>query len=231
MAASVCMLYCCIVTLSASFTWQVWWVCRLNSWCRWSAILEDFPVFSWVMTTMTTTSRNSVVRLPGYCTALISGHSACPGLNSSSWLNKHCRLWVLVCLSVTPLLNFLHTHTHTNTPPPPFYGSLDFVWDNPGELVPEGTFRHLLDFLEQNDDNTDRCTNNVDGLPVCHLIQTNWCPHLCRPHHFYAGCPSLHNPPNLSWLGTGTKYSGLHIRWPGLIIENMIDRTCKVAWM
>jgi len=26
---------------------------------------------------------------------------------------------------------------------------------------------------------------------------------------FYAGCPSCRNPPNLSWLGTGTKYAGL----------------------
>jgi len=49
----------------------------------------------------------------------------------------------------------------------------------------------------------------------CHPIQTNWCPHLCHPHHFYAGCPSLHNPPNLSWLGTGIKYAGLHTWWLG----------------
>jgi len=27
---------------------------------------------------------------------------------------------------------------------------------------------------------------------------------------FYAGCPSWHNPPYLSWLGTGTEYAGLH---------------------
>ena len=27
----------------------------------------------------------------------------------------------------------------------------------------------------------------------CHPIRTNWCPHLCHPHH-----PSWHNPPNLS---------------------------------
>ena len=52
-------------------------------------------------------------------------------------------------------------HTHTQ----PFYSSLDFVRDNPGEPVPEGTFRHLLDFLQQNEDNTGRCTNNLDGLP------------------------------------------------------------------
>ena len=55
-----------------------------------------------------------------------------------------------------------HTHTHTHND---FYSSLDFVRDNPGELVPEGTFRHLLDFLVQNEDNTGRCTNNLDGLP------------------------------------------------------------------
>ena len=24
----------------------------------------------------------------------------------------------------------------------------------------------------------------------CHPIQTNWCPHLYHPQHFYAGCPS-----------------------------------------
>ena len=98
-----------------------------------------------------------------------------------------------------------HTHTHTQ----PLYGSLDPVRDNLGEPAAEGTFRHLL---EQNEDNTGRRTNNPDGLP---LIQTNWCPHICHPQHFYAGCPSLHNPPNLSWLGTGTIYAGLHTRWLG----------------
>jgi len=37
------------------------------------------------------------------------------------------------------------TQTYTQL----FYSSLDFVWDNPGELIPEGTFRHLLDFHRQ----------------------------------------------------------------------------------
>jgi len=41
-----------------------------------------------------------------------------------------------------------------------------------GELVPEGTFCHVLDFLVQNGDNTGRHTNNPDGLP--------WCPHFCH---------------------------------------------------
>ena len=56
----------------------------------------------------------------------------------------------------------------------PFYDSLDFVRDNPGEPVPEDTFRNL-----QNEDNTGRCTNNLDGVavhPDC------WCVCLCYLH-------------------------------------------------
>jgi len=51
-----------------------------------------------------------------------------------------------------------NTHTHTQ----PFYSSLDFVRDNPGKLLPEGTFCHLLDFMVQNEDITGRHTNNPD---------------------------------------------------------------------
>ena len=30
-------------------------------------------------------------------------------------------------------------------------------------------------------------------------------------HHFYTGCPSYHNPPNLRWLGQqALSYTGLH---------------------
>jgi len=42
--------------------------------------------------------------------------------------------------------------------------ALDFVWDNLGEPVPEGTFCHILDFRVQNEDNTGRCTSSPDGL-------------------------------------------------------------------
>jgi len=39
----------------------------------------------------------------------------------------------------------------------------------------------------------------------CHLIQTKWYPTSTIPTiFFYARCPFWHNPPNLSWLGTGT---------------------------
>jgi len=108
----------------------------------------------------------------------------------------------------------------------PFNGSVDFVRDNTGEPIPEGTFRHLLDILEQNEDTqADVPTIWMD----CHTIQTNWCRQLCHPHHFYAGCPSLHNPLNLSWLGTGTKYAGLHTQWL-LIINRYLTRITTTTY-
>jgi len=39
------------------------------------------------------------------------------------------------------VLDYITTHAHTQ----PFNRSLVFVQENPGELVPEGTFCHLLD--------------------------------------------------------------------------------------
>jgi len=71
----------------------------------------------------------------------------------------------LPATTVQKILLFIHTQ--------PFYSSLDFVLDNPGELVSEGTFHHLLGFLVQNEDNTGRHTNNLDGLPP---IQKNCAP-------------------------------------------------------
>ena len=127
-------------------------------------------------------------------------------------LTCRCSATIIDSDSFSSLHNTEYWHQYTITHTQPFYSSLDFVGDNMGELVPENTFRHLLDFLVQNKDNTGRRTSNLDGLPPIH---TNWCPHLCHPHHFYAGCPSWHNPPNLSWLGTGIKYAGLHTRWLG----------------
>jgi len=68
---------------------------------------------------------------------------------------------------------------------------------------------HLLDFPEQNEDNTGRRTNNPDGLPP---ILTNWCPYLCHPHHFYTGClpgttlpiyPGLGQAPNMLYCIPG----------------------------
>jgi len=96
------------------------------------------------------------------------------------------RMWILR-VTTTCMHACMHTHTHAHTHTHNHFTalwSLDFVWDNPGKMVPEGTFRHILDFLVQNEDNTGRRTNNPDGLPRCHPIQTNWCPHLYHPTIF-----------------------------------------------
>jgi len=45
--------------------------------------------------------------------------------------------WTTAGNNITHCLSFTHTHTSQ-----PFYGSLDFVRDNPGEPVPEETFTH-----------------------------------------------------------------------------------------
>ena len=79
----------------------------------------------------------------------------------------------------------------------------------------------LLDFIVQGkitelhgarEDNRDRHNDNPAGN---HSIWTNQWLTAITPH-FCTGCPSCHNPPNLSWLGTGTKYAGLHTHWLGL---------------
>ena len=45
-------------------------------------------------------------------------------------------LVVFKAIHVLKKIKCAHTHTQ------PFYGSVEFVWDNPGEPVPEETFTH-----------------------------------------------------------------------------------------
>jgi len=84
--------------------------------------------------------------------------------------------------------------THTQ----PFY---NFFWDYLGEPLPEETFFWTL----WCNGRYQRQTHRPSGL----VQPTSVIP------HFYAGCPSCRNHPNLSWLGTGTKYGGLHTQWRG----------------
>jgi len=87
--------------------------------------------------------------------------------------------------SMLQLYILLHTDTHPTILRPLFPGL-------PGRA---GARRKLLlDFIVQG--LRGRHTQNQAGR---HSIQTN--PPPSSPH-FYAGCPSCHNPPNLSWLGT-----------------------------
>jgi len=54
------------------------------------------------------------------------------------YIMSYCMSAINSSLSNVPSLALVETHTHTQ----PFYGSVDFVWDNSGELVPEETFTH-----------------------------------------------------------------------------------------
>jgi len=51
------------------------------------------------------------------------------------------------------------------------------------------------------------------------------------PHHlspyFYAEYPSCRKLPTLSWLGTGTKYAGLHTQWRGISSQHQYSDMSK----
>ena len=115
--------------------------------------------------------------------------------------------------AVSPLTglraNRLVTHTHTHTQS--FYSSLVLVRATWVSWYQKLHFAIFWIFW---------CKMKAAAPTIrmdCHPIQTNWCPTsaIPSPHHFCTGCPFWHNPPNLSWLGTGTKYAGLHTRWLG----------------
>jgi len=67
---------------------------------------------------------------------------------------------IVIWLLPACLFNYLtHTHTHTQ----PFYGSVEFVRDNPGEPVPEETF-------------TPSHSSWSSIIPICflHLLRSIW---------------------------------------------------------
>jgi len=115
-------------------------------------------------------------------------------------------------LTVLCQLPLVHTHTHTQ----PFYSSLDLsgtIWVSWYQKVHFAIFWIFW------------CKMKITQAD-CHPIQTDWCPHLCHPHHFYAGCASWHNPPNLSLVGTSTKYAGLHTQWLGTVASSALVSIC-----
>jgi len=66
-------------------------------------------------------------------------------------------------------------------------------------------------FIVQGKITEGRHTDHPDGRHPSKIIGV---PPPSFPH-FYAGYHSYCNPPTLSWLGTGTKYAGLHTSWCG----------------
>ena len=75
-------------------------------------------------------------------------------------------------------------------------------------------------FCGAGEDNGGRGTDSPGGRQP---IRTNGAPTPITPPFFIAGCPSCRNPPNLSWLGTGTE--SCWVAYP------MACFTYPVAWL
>jgi len=71
-----------------------------------------------------------------------------------------------------------------------------------------GVICHLLGFMCKG--KITEADAPTSGWMPSHLDYR--CPTSIIPP-FYTGCPSCRNPPNLSWLETGTKYAVLHTQW------------------
>ena len=98
----------------------------------------------------------------------------------------------------------LHTHTHTQ----PFYGP--FFQDYPDELVQEEII--FCAFMVQGKITeaytpTIRLGATPSGLISDRPLSSP--PFLCQTPFL------LQLSPTLSWLGSGTKYAGLHTQWHG----------------
>ena len=115
-----------------------------------------------------------------------------------------------------------HTITHTHTT-----DLWHFFRDYPGEPVPEKIFWTFR--VQRKITEADTLTIWLDATPFW-LISD---PPPSSPH-FCTGCPSCHNPPTLSWVGTGTKYAGLHTQWHGsypvawLGVARSLEKDCSV---
>ena len=64
------------------------------------------------------------------------------------------------------------------------------------------------EFCGAGENNRGDCSDNLAG---CHRIRAISALASIIPH-FCPRCPSWHNPSSLPWLGTGTKYAGVHTR-------------------
>jgi len=95
---------------------------------------------------------------------------------------------------------------HTTTSQP-FYGP--FFRDHQGEPVPEENF--WTSWCKGRLTEADTLIIRLDATSSGLISDSP-----PSSAYFYAGCPSCRNPPNLSWLGTCTKYADLHTQWLGL---------------
>jgi len=131
------------------------------------------------------------------------------------------------------LLNGL-THTHT----------LLFMAFCPGLSRWASTRTYIHPLIPENFRMCDRCLSTslilrvvgkiIESSALIIRLDTTPSGPLIPPPpsspQFYARCPSCRNPPNLSWLGTGTKYAGLHTWRLGLndIINTSMVQTTPI---
>jgi len=89
-----------------------------------------------------------------------------------------------------------HTHTHTQL----FHGSMDFVWDNPGEPVPEETFIHSHVSSSSIIPNLLHPSTTIHGiLPVQFTCQTVFFHNLCSS---FLWSTSLHPPLHTTYISS-----------------------------
>ena len=116
----------------------------------------------------------------------------------NEWHRLFCGAGCPSCHPINSEWNFKSSYqTHTTVLWPCFRG-------HPGKLVPEES--SFWTFMVQG-----KITHRPSGwAPTPSGLISDPPP---SSNHLYAGCPSCCNPPTLSWLGTGTKYAGLHTPW------------------
>jgi len=97
----------------------------------------------------------------------------------SSWLQRLAKGLLRFACSINAT-SITHTHTHTHT-----HNHFTALWTLPGttrvswyQKVRFAVFS--IFWCKMKITQADTPTIRMD----CHPIQTNWCPHLCRPHHF-----------------------------------------------
>ena len=114
-------------------------------------------------------------------------------------------------------LNPTHSLTHAHTQPfyDPFSGATRVSW------CQQKSFSGLCG---ARGDSRGRHTDHPAGH---HSIRTNQRPTSILPP-FYARCPSCSNPAHLSWLGTGTRYAGLHTQWLGYNSKTEQRKKCNI---
>jgi len=128
----------------------------------------------------------------------------CCKLNLSVSILCHVFLWYKI------IITHIHTHTHLQ----PFYSPL-FGTTRLSQYQKRHSPTHAWNMLCHHSEFYEAWGRLLieASAPTIWLDATPSRPSMPPPPsfpQFDAKCLSCRNPPNLSWLGTGTKYAGLH---------------------